>query len=67
VSTSCKKKAKLLGNIFGGSAAAGEPSAPASALPDSSGGVPPLGVVGMAGLVMVAVSLVILLRLLRTS
>jgi hypothetical protein len=36
-------------------------------LSDTSGGLPPLGVIGMLGLAVAAVSLVILMRLLRTS
>ena len=36
-------------------------------LPDTSGGFPPLGIIGMMGLAVVAVSLVVLMRLVRTS
>jgi hypothetical protein len=36
-------------------------------LTDTSGGFPPLGVIGMAGGVVAAVSLVVLMRLVRTS
>jgi len=45
----------------------GETLGSGGALVDTSGGFPPLGIIGMMGLAMAAVSLVVLLRLLRTS
>jgi hypothetical protein len=45
----------------------GETLGSGGALVDTSGGFPPLGIIGMMGLAMAAVSLVVLLRLVRTG
>jgi hypothetical protein len=45
----------------------GEAQGGGGVLSDTSGGFPPLGIVGMMGLAVAAVSLVLLMRLVRTS